>query len=63
MSDKIAEEYRSINREIAKEMRKFRREKNQEEIKTDIENNKSLKVLKRRTEIERKEIHKVKNKH
>ncbi|KAL3288891.1 hypothetical protein HHI36_003336 [Cryptolaemus montrouzieri] len=43
MSGKTAEEYRSINREIAKEMRKFRREKNQEEIKTVIENYKSLK--------------------
>ncbi|KAL3284426.1 hypothetical protein HHI36_018585, partial [Cryptolaemus montrouzieri] len=33
MSDKTAE-YRSINLEIAKEMRKFRRVKNQKEIKT-----------------------------
>ncbi|KAL3268236.1 hypothetical protein HHI36_007360, partial [Cryptolaemus montrouzieri] len=53
MSDKTAEEYRSISREIAKEIRKFRKEKNQKEIKTVIENNKSLKVLRRRTEIKR----------
>ncbi|KAL3287031.1 hypothetical protein HHI36_001517 [Cryptolaemus montrouzieri] len=63
MSDKTAEEYRSINREIADEMKRFRTEKNQEEIKTVIENNKNLKVRGGRTEIGGKEIHKVKNKH
>ncbi|KAL3281931.1 hypothetical protein HHI36_005134, partial [Cryptolaemus montrouzieri] len=56
MLDKTAEEYRSMNRKIAKGIEIFRREKNQEEIKTVIENNKSLKIPRRRTEIIRSKM-------
>lgn len=45
------DEYRRQNREISKEIRKNKRQQNKEMIKKVIGENKSLKVLTRRTAI------------
>ncbi|KAH0999432.1 hypothetical protein HUJ05_009590 [Dendroctonus ponderosae] len=49
-------EYRNINIEITKEMRKHKREKSR------IEENRSLKAIRKKNVIWKKEIHKIKNK-
>lgn len=61
LTDKTTIEYRSINKEIAKEIRKHKREQNTESIKTTIEENKSLKVLARKNLARRNNIYKIKN--
>lgn len=44
-------EYRNINDEIAQEMTKYSREKNEEKIENIIEENKSLKDFRRQSEM------------
>lgn len=62
MTDKTTAEYRNINKEITKEMRKHKREKNAENIENIIEENRSLKVLRKKNVMWKKDIHKIKNK-
>ncbi|XP_030745253.1 uncharacterized protein LOC115874286 [Sitophilus oryzae] len=62
MEDKSTQEYRTLNREIPKEIRKHRRQQNTEKIRNVIEKNQSLKVLRNST-MGRKEIQKIKDMH
>ena len=62
MEDKSTQEYRTLNREISKEIRKHRRQQNTEKIRKVIEKNQSLKILRNST-MGRKEIQKIKDMH
>ncbi|XP_030747118.1 uncharacterized protein LOC115875746 [Sitophilus oryzae] len=62
MEDKSTQEYRTLNREISKEIRKHRRQQDTEKIRNVIEKNQSLKVMRNST-MGRKEIQKIKDMH
>lgn len=62
MTRKNNEEYRKISREITKEIRKNKRQQNNEMIAEVIEENKSLKVLRRKMALGKKEMTRIKDK-
>lgn len=61
MTERDNEEYRKISREITKEVRKNKRQQNNRMIVKTVEENKSLKVLRRKMALGKKEISKIRD--
>lgn len=62
MLKKQSEEYRQLNKTISKEIRKDKRTYNRNKIVQVIEQNKSLKIFRKETDIGKQAIHKLQNK-
>lgn len=61
MSHRTSEEYICTNREITKEIRTHNRQQNMKKIENPMKQNKSLKILRRRTAIGKRDIQNIKN--